>query len=237
MPFILASEVDIAGSVLLVCAHPDDGEIRAGGTLRCITKLGHAVYQVILTDGSKGTQQGDLTPAKLATIREQEQRAASKLIGVNQLFFFRETDGQLENTLALRCRLVWLIRTLKPDILITHDPWRHYQLHPDHRAAGFVTLDAMWAARDFLHFPELLDEGLESHRVKQLWLFNAQQYDFYVDISESLDVKLAALSCHVSQGNDSIEMREEILRRARRAGQQAEIRYAEPFKRIILEHD
>ena len=124
------------------------------------------VHYVVCTDGSKGTKDRSLAPRDLVATREREQRAAADLLGVKSVTFLRQIDGELQATIACRTDLAREIRRVRPRVMITHDPWRLYQLHPDHRAAGFLSTDAFVAARDHLYSPELfLEEALEPYDV------------------------------------------------------------------------
>jgi LmbE family N-acetylglucosaminyl deacetylase len=137
--------------------------------------------------------------------------------------------------LAFRERIVRQIRAYRPDIVITHDPFRPYALHPDHRAVGITTIDAVYpTARDPLYFPQHLAEGLEPHKVAELWLFGAQYPDLYVDISETLHLKIAALAAHQSQINDIEELAQRVRERAAEIGAERGLPYAEAFKVITL---
>lgn len=185
--------------VLVITAHPDDAEFTCGGTLAKWAAAGHEIRYVLCTSGDKGTKNPKLQPDQLALIREQEQEEAAKELGAASCTFLRYKDGELEVTLAFRAELARVLRQMKPDIVLTHDPWIHYQIHPDHRAAGQAVVEAIASARDQLYFPEQLAEGLEAHRVKELYLFMPQEPNFWVDIRDTFDQKMAALSRHQSQ--------------------------------------
>jgi len=144
-------------------------------------------------------------------------------------------DGELVPDLAFREKIVRQIRLHRPDIVITHDPFRPYALHPDHRAVGITTVDAVYpTARDPLYFPEHLKEGLEPHKVAELWLFGAEYPDLYIDISETLDAKVHALRAHVSQVGEGKDLEERIRERAAEVGASQGIPYAEAFKVIKM---
>ena len=161
--------LDVPDRVLAIGAHPDDIEFGAGGTLARWAADGADITMLIVTDGSKGTWEPDRDPAQLAAERQQEQVAAAATLGAGRVIHLAEVDGELEVSMRLRERLCLAIRRAQPDVLLTHDPWQRYQLHPDHRATGTVALDAVVAARDPLFFP---DQGINPHRPAAvlLWL-------------------------------------------------------------------
>lgn len=198
--------------VLGVAAHPDDLDVGAGGALAHFAAQGAAVYYLILTDGSKGSEDLSMTPRQLTEIRQAEQRAGLEAIGGTSVTFLDYTDGELEVTLDLKRRIVQEIRTVKPDVVVTMDPTVVYSAengsinHPDHRAAGQATLDAVFPlARDRLAFPELLADGFEPHKTPTVLLVNFNTSNFAVDITDSFDAKINALKAHPSQfGDESV---------------------------------
>ena len=175
-----------------------------------------------------------MTSEKLAGIREKEQTAAAEILGVSGVTFLRVPDGELEVTLPMRKEIARLIRLHQPSIILTHDPWRPYQTHPDHRATGFLAIDAAVSARDRLFYPDQLAEGLNPCRVREIYLFGAESPDVFVDISETLEVKLQAVRCHASQGLTSKEVQERIRNRALEVGRAKGFLYAEAFKKIAM---
>jgi LmbE family N-acetylglucosaminyl deacetylase len=169
----------------------------------------------------------------LATRREDEQRAAARFLGVQNVIFLRHPDGILENSLALRQQLAALLRKHKPHIVLTIDPWRHYQLHPDHRAAGQAALDAIWAAREWHIFAEQLNGEEEPWRVKEVYLFWTDNADYWEDIAGTVEARIDALMRHASQvGADKAKLAERIKERARKTGEKLGYEYAEEFKRF-----
>ena len=162
--------------VMVIVAHPDDAEFFCGGTVALWSSAGAEVSYLILTNGNKGSDDPEMTPEKLATIRQKEQRAAADVLGVKNVIFFDEPDGELVSTLDLRKRVVAEIRRYRPDIVVGPDPSRFffadsYINHADHRAAGLVTIDAVFpAARNRMYHPELLEAGLEPHTVTEVYL-------------------------------------------------------------------
>jgi LmbE family N-acetylglucosaminyl deacetylase len=226
---------EFAGPLLVVGAHPDDPEFGAGGTIAVFRRHDAEVHYVVCTDGSKGSKDRALRPADLAARREQEQRDAAAVLGVREVTFLRQEDGALQPTLACRRDLARVIRRVRPRVLITHDPWRQSQLHPDHRAAGFLSTDAFIAARDHLYCPELLlDEGLEPYDVPEIWFYAPAEIDHFVDIGEVLEQKIAAVRCHVSQLRDPQGTAERLRNRAAEAGARHGVGFAEEFKRLRI---
>jgi len=221
--------------VMVIAAHPDDPEFGCAGTVLKWFQAGRQITYVLLTSGDKGSHDPDLRPGQLAARRESEQRAAAADLGVGQALFLRHPDGILENTLELRRQLAAVIREHRPHILLTIDPWRHYQLHPDHRAAGQAALDAVYAAREWYIFPEQLVEGVDPWRVRELYLFWTDNPDYWEDITCCLDTRIAALMRHASQvGLDTEKLVERVRQRAREAGEKPGYEFAEAFKRIEL---
>ena len=219
--------------VMVIGAHPDDPEFGAGGTIAKLAAQGKEITYVLATSGDKGSHDPNVRPGQLATRREQEQRDAAAVLGVKEVIYLRYADGILENTLALRARLAHLIRQHKPHILFAIDPWRHYQLAPDHRAAGYAALDGLWAAREWHIFAEQLYGDEEPWRVSQAYLYWTDNADHFEDISETIDKKIAALACHASQvGTDTEKLDARMRERAQAVGEPQNMTYAEGFKLI-----
>jgi LmbE family N-acetylglucosaminyl deacetylase len=226
--------------VMVIGAHPDDPEFGCAGTVIKWAQAGKSITYVLLTSGDKGSRGPDPRPGQLAALRETEQRAAAAEIGVEQVLFLHYPDGLLENTLELRRRVCGLLRQHRPHILIAIDPWRPYQLHPDHRAAGLATLDAIYAAREWYIFPEQLVGEVEPWRVKEAYLFWTDSADYWEDITCCIEARITALMHHTSQvGADPEKLAERVRQRAREAGaqareklEQAGYEYAEGFKRF-----
>jgi LmbE family N-acetylglucosaminyl deacetylase len=182
---------------LAIGAHPDDIEFGCGGTLAKWAAAGCAISHLVLTDGSKGTWEPETDPAGLVATRREEQRAASRALGGDgDVVFLGWPDGELEAGLRQRWEIAAWIRRLRPQVVLGHDPWRRYRLHPDHRSAGFLVTDGIVAARDPLFFPEL---DAPPHRPETLLLWEADEVNHLEDVSDFLDRKLAALLEHRSQ--------------------------------------
>ena len=190
--------------VMAVGAHPDDIEFGAGGTIAKWAQQGCEAIFVIMTDGSKGTWNPEADPLELAVRRQGEaRRAAGTLAPGATVEFLGWTDGELHHGERAVAQLCHLIRRHKPDVLIAHDPWKRYRLHPDHRAAGFIATDALVAARD----PHFLPELGHHHRPKALLLFEADEANHLESLGElALRAKVEALLCHRSQHESSMEI-------------------------------
>lgn len=186
---------------LAVGAHPDDVEFGCGGTLAKWATAGCSVAILIMTDGSKGTWDPDRDPAALVADRQSEARRAAAELGADDVLFAGHADGELEYSMALRAEVCDVIRKLRPDVVLSHDPWQRYQLHPDHRATGWAAVDGVVAARDHLFFPE---QGLAAHRPSDMLLWSADEPNHWEDIEGYVEPKIAALLCHASQGTTTM---------------------------------
>jgi LmbE family N-acetylglucosaminyl deacetylase len=221
--------------VLAVQAHPDDVDFTSGGTVAQFVRQGHEVHYLSVTSGNKGTHDREMTPLRIAEIREDEQREAARRLGVKGCFFLRHDDGEVEVNLNLRREICQVIRQVGAYSLMTFDPWRPYQLHPDHRAVGTTALDAIIAARDHLFFPEQLTDGLDIARVFEVFLFGTAEPDTWIDITDTIDLKLHAAKAHASQIRDPHGVRDERQRaRAHEVGEPHGYQYAEAFKVLHL---
>jgi LmbE family N-acetylglucosaminyl deacetylase len=182
--------------VLAIGAHSDDVEFGCGGTLAKWAARGTAVHLLVLTDGSKGTWDPDADLAALVATRRREQEAAAVELGLAGVEILDLPDGELGSGLAERARVTAAIRRIRPDVVLGHDPWKRYRLHPDHRHAGWLVLDGVVAARDHHFFP---DQGLPPHRPARILLFEAEVVDHLERIEGQLDAKIRALLSHHSQ--------------------------------------
>jgi LmbE family N-acetylglucosaminyl deacetylase len=194
---------------------------------------------LVVTDGSKGSWDPNVAPDQLARSRIEEQEKAASVLGAKgQLVHLGHVDGELEYSMELRRQLCMWIRRLRPEVVLSHDPWRRYMLHPDHRATGWGAIDGVVAARDHLFFPEL---ELEKHRPEAILLWGADEPDYWEDISSTFDQKIEALLCHSSQAETSMQKadtdedgRTQFLNRmrewARSQGETAGLEQAESFK-------
>jgi len=234
------SQMSTPGSALAIGAHPDDVEFGAGGTLAAWAAAGTRVSLLVMTDGSKGSWDPDADPADLADRRAAEQQSATAALGASAVSFGGHVDGEMEYSMDLRAQVCRHIRMVRPEVVLSHDPWQRYQLHPDHRVTGMAVVDGVVAARDRLFFP---DQGLESHRPAALLLWSADEPNHWEDVSAGLDLKVRALLCHTSQGattmggahlgeseRQAFETR--IRDRAAQIGKPVGMAAAEAFRRI-----
>lgn len=229
--------MDRPETALVVTPHPDDAEIGCGGTVAKWIAEGTAVYYVLCTNGDKGTSDPNLTSARLAEIREREQAEAADVLGVREVVYLGYPDGALEDTADFRGRLVHAIRKFKPDAVLATDPHRRgFYLHRDHRMCGIVTMDAVFPyARDRLHYPEHEKEGLQPHKAGDVLFWGTEEPDTFVDITDTIELKIESLKKHASQiSSEDGDVGDFIRASARRAGQRADVPYAESFRRIRI---
>jgi len=223
--------------VMVVTAHPDDAEYGVAGTVARWVREGRSVIYVVCTSGDKGTSDPNVKPEELARIREEEQLAVAKLLGVREVIFLRHPDQSLEDTPEFRKEIVRLIRMYKPETVVTSDPYRRYIWHRDHRIAGQVTLDAIFPyARDHLAYPELLEEGFQPHKVKEVLLWATEDPNYRSDITDTFDIKIAALRCHKSQMGFDLpaEIEKWLRERAKTMAEGEDFELAEAFHRVEI---
>jgi len=232
---------DVPERAMVIFAHPDDAEIGSGGVIARWVAAGCEVSYVLCTNGSAGTGDRSLSPAELAVKRAAEQRAAADFMGVRHLEMLGYPDGGLEDTREFRGDIVRALRKHRPHTVFAHDPYRFKGFqHRDHRMVGIATTDAVYPfARDHLHFPEqITTEGLEPHRVRELWYWGADESDVIVDVTDSIDKQVAALIRHESQmpgfsiqPGQTIEQR--VKDRAAEVAQGYRFRYGAVFRRLV----
>lgn len=227
--------------VLGVVAHPDDLEFGMAGSVAKFIADGAKAYYFILTDASKGTSDRHISSDELVRTRHDEQRAAAKVLGLTDVFFGSYEDGTLAVTMDVKRDIVRIIRQVQPDVVFTMDPTMVYDVsrgfinHPDHRAAGQATLDAVYPlARDHLSFPELLQEGLEPHKTKTVLMTHFGQENYHVDISAHMETKLAALGAHASQLPQAEQTFEMVRQWGSQLGAKVGAAYAEGFVRVDI---
>jgi len=226
-------------SALAIGAHPDDVEFGAGATLAKWAAQGCTVHHLVCTDGSKGTWNADADIASLIGTRQREQRAAARALGATgEVVFLGHVDGELDSSLAQRGEVARWIRILRPQVVLGHDPWKRYRLHPDHRHAGLLACEGIVAARD-PHF--FRDHGLAPHRPSSLLLWEADEPDHVEDVTDWVDIKLRALEEHHSQFESTMKavdegqleaFRRRIRERLAGNGALTGVGAAEVFKRI-----
>ncbi|MCL2707001.1 MAG: PIG-L family deacetylase [Dehalococcoidia bacterium] len=223
--------------VLVIMPHPDDAEFSCAGTVARWVRECKSVAYVLLTSGDKGTSDRMLTSQQLAYIRQEEQREAAQILGVCQVEYLCYPDQGLEDSPGLRRDIVRQIRRFCPDTVVTLDPYRRYVWHRDHRIAGQVVLDAVFPyARDHLAYPDLLAEGLEPHKVKEMYFAASEDANCLIDITDTFDLKIKALACHRSQVGDRIqELSEWLKQRAQDAAEEEPFLLAEAFHYIDME--
>ena len=227
---------------LAIAAHPDDVEFGCGGTFARWAASGCVINHLICTDGSKGSWDPADDTARLVALRQDEQRAAARALGsTGEVVFLGWPDGELESGVRQRWEVSHWIRRLQPDVVLSHDPWRRYRLHPDHRNAGFLAVDGIVAARDPHFFPE---QGVAPWRPSALLLWEADEVDHLEDVTGFADAKVEALLAHRSQfrsthGIDDPDderqvarFRAHIVQRLEANGRRAGVRHAEAFKLI-----
>lgn len=223
--------------VLLVLAHPDDPEFFCGATLAKWAREGKEIRYLLLTCGDKGGDRPDVTPEMLCGDRQVEQRAAAAIIGAQDVIFLHNRDGELVNTYAVRRDIVREIRRWRPHIIVTCDPtrlfWNDISInHTDHRTAGAAALDAVFpAAGNRMYYPDLLEEGLEPYSPKEIWMSLTNEPNMWVDVTDTIDVKIAALREHKSQIKDPVALEQRIRERLKRTDVDREL-YAESFRVI-----
>ena len=238
----VSTDLPVPARALAIGAHPDDVEFGCGATLAKWAAAGCEVHHLVCTDGSKGSWDPSEDVAALVALRQEEQRAASRALGgEGRVVFLGRTDGELESGLGQRSEVAAWIRRIRPDVVLGHDPWRRYRLHPDHRNAGFLATDGIVAARDPHFFPE---HGIEPHRPSALLLWEADEVDHVEDASGSFDAKLAALLEHRSQFRSTMHIddpdataevaafRDRMMDRLREHGAPAGLALGEAYKLI-----
>jgi len=240
----VSRDIATPASALAVAAHPDDVEFGCGATLAKWSAAGAVCHHLVLTDGSKGSWDPAQDTVSLIAERRDEQRAAAKALGATgEVVFLGHTDGELPSGLAEREQVARVIRELKPEVVLGHDPWRRYRLHPDHRNAGQLAVDGIVAARDPHFFPE---QDIPHWRPSTLLLWEADEVDHVEDVTAFVEAKLAALlehrtqlrsTMHIEAGApDEDEQRERfrrrVLDRLATFGRTVAVAYGEGFKRI-----
>lgn len=236
----MSLNLPVPRAALAIGAHPDDIEFGAGGTLAKWSAAGCTVSHLVCTDGAKGTWDPHADVARLVATRQDEARAAAAALGsTGEVVFLGWPDGELEAGLRQRWEVAYWVRRLRPEVVLGHDPWRRYRLHPDHRNAGFLACDGIVAARDPHFFPE---QGEPAHRPEALLLWEADEPDHVEDVTATLDRKLAALEAHESQFESTMRIddpaaadqvdafRRRIRDRLATHGRAAGVAYGEAFK-------
>jgi len=233
-------DLPVPGRALAIGAHPDDIDFGCGGTLAKWAAAGCVVTALVLTDGSKGSWDPGADRAALVSLRQREQQAAAAALGADGVVFLGHVDGELASGLAQRAEVCRVIREVRPDVVLGHDPWKRYRLHPDHRHAGYLAVEGIVAARDPHFFPE---QQLEPHRPAGLLLWEADEVDHVESIETTVPAKLRALLAHRSQWESTMGIdidpaaqeqafETRVRQRAAEAGAPVGLALAEAFKRI-----
>lgn len=223
--------------IMVVAPHPDDAEFGTAGTVAKWTREGKQVIYIICTNGDKGTDDLSIEPEQLIEVREKEQRAAAKILGVCDVIFLGYPDLHLEATPGFVREMVRQIRLHRPKTIVTTDPYRRYVWHRDHRVTGQVVLDAVYPlARNRPSYPELLTEGLEPHKVEELLFWATEDINYRSDITDTFDLKLDALSCHASQlvEFNRTALEERLKARCRQFAEGEDFEFAEAFHREVI---
>jgi LmbE family N-acetylglucosaminyl deacetylase len=222
----------IQADVIVVTPHPDDAESRMAGTVARWTREGWKVVYVVCTNGDKGTGDAEISPEELARTREKEQLAAAEVLGLSDVVFLRYPDQMLEDCHEFRQDIVRAIRTYRPSTVVTVDAYRGRLDHRDHRTTAQVTLDAVGAYAWSAHvYPDLLAEGLLPHWVEEVWFCGTADPNHHIDITETMDTKIEALRCHVSQVGNRPELADWMRQRARESAEATDFEMAEAFHR------
>lgn len=237
----VAADARRPARIMVIVAHPDDADFGPAGTVAAWVRAGSRAQLVCCTSGDAGGEDSRQDPLELARMREAEQRAAAKVVGYEEVTFLHRPDGALENDLPLREQLVRLIRTFRPDAVMTMDPTvliheDGYVQHTDHRAAAMAALDAVYpAARNPMAFPDLANhENLAAHEVKWLYLFFTDRANAWVDTSDTIEVRIDALREHRSQLRDAEDLEERIRAWGREAGARIGVQSADAFRVVEL---
>ncbi len=239
----MSNNVYIPESAMAIVAHPDDIEFSCAGTMARWAKAGARISYVLCTSGDVGIADPGMTRARAAEIREAESREAARIAGANEIIFLHEPDGMLQATLELRKKLVREIRRFRPEVIVTGDPTvvfagADYINHPDHRAAALAALDATFPAAGQPNlFEELAEEGLTSHKPRRVYVnIWDNKADVFVNIEETIDIKVAALRAHKSQMGDW-DPTQQIKEWAASSAQGKEMAYAEAYRVVTLVDD
>lgn len=225
-------------SILVIVAHPDDAESFCGGTIAHLTRAGHQVRLVVCTSGDRGSHHREVSPTHLMELRRQEQLEAQKILGIDEVIWLNYADGELSQKPDLRDKLIRIFRQLQPNVIITFDPWKHYEFHPDHRAVGFMATEARMLADLPWICPELTLEGISPWHPEEMFLFSPQEANYWVDITLEIDQKVKARLAHQSQNDfihsdsDRDRFIADIRSVAERQGKIPGFNFAESFHKV-----
>lgn len=238
------NEIDFKNKIIIVIgAHPDDNDFICGATTAKAVQNRAKVIYLVATNGQRGSSDENITSSELGEIRKIEQKKAAEILGVSQIRFLDYDDGELKPDIGLKEKIVCFIRQHKPDFIFTMDPSHYYYKeygfinHADHRAIGQAVLDAVYPlARDRFSFPEHHKQGLRPHKVKELFIssFLPEEANCFIDVSQTIDIKIKALISHKSQIRDEKVLEARVKNRAIDLGKKAGFNFAEAFVRLIL---
>jgi len=217
--------------ILVIQAHPDDADNSSSGTIARWAREKREIHYVLCTSGNRGSNDLEMTPERLGPLREQEEQNAADTLGVKSLTFLRHEDSELEETLPFRHELARIIRRLQPQVLMTHDPWARYRIHPDHRAVGFTALAAIMEAGN-----QMIRGDQPAWKVDEVFLFQSDQPDHGEDITDTVDLKITAMRAHASQHDSGWAPGELVYAWAQAAGPKYGYPLAEEFKRLVPQH-
>ncbi len=224
-----------SADILAFAPHPLDIEMGMGGTIASFLREGKSVVYVVCTNGDKASSDPAMMPEELAVIRKQEQLEAAKLMGIEEVIFLDHPDLNLSYTPEFRKEIIGLILAYRPEIVATCDPYQRYISNPDHRVTGQIVMDAVWPCAQAPNtYRDLLSQGYELHKVKEVLLWQTEEPNYYPDISDTFDIKMAALSCYKSQVGDPpddsfVEMATEF---SKKAAEGKEYKYGESLRRL-----
>lgn len=218
--------------ILVVFAHPDDAEFCCAGSVARWAGGGAQVGYLVATDGRRGANPDKLSPEQFVLQREREQREAAGLLGVSSVAFLRHPDGELSQVKDLSPSMAREIRRFRPDLLLTFDPWRRYQLHPDHRSIGQAVLDAILPAASESLAMEESGTPVSPHRVQAVLLFVPDEADHFEDVTETMEIKLRALRCHRSQVDGIQDLEERVRSTNAFFGEKGGCAFAEAYKAL-----
>jgi LmbE family N-acetylglucosaminyl deacetylase len=228
----------IKADVMITAPHTDDAEFGVAGTVAKWVHEGKTVVYVICTNGDKGSSDPKLSAEQLAATREKEQLAAAKILGVKEVIFLRHPDLRLEETPDFRREILKLILEYRPEIVATCDPYhRVYLSNRDHRVLGRVVLDNVWPeAQAANSFPDLIKQGYQVHKVKEIWLWQSDQPNLFKDITATFELKKKALKCHATQRNapENPGFDDQVIERALAAARGQDYKYGEAFLKMDI---
>ncbi|TSC61581.1 MAG: GlcNAc-PI de-N-acetylase family [Parcubacteria group bacterium Gr01-1014_48] len=225
---------------LVFSAHPDDLDFGCAATVAKLTHEGHEVVYCVITNGEKGIHKINHTKQQMVKLREKEQCAAGAAVGVHEVLFLRQTDGNLEHTSEVRKKVIRVIREVKPHVILSQDPGNQrfdsfYRFHRDHRITAEIVFDAIYpAAGSKAFFPELISEKVHPHQIEEVWFYGTDHPNLFVNITNTIEKKIEALRCHDSQFHDFDNMAKHVYQNARTQGKKKKMTHAEGFRRLTF---